>query len=105
MSVLNRHMTERQMQDTIMEAAELRGYLVFHDNDSRRNNPGFPDTICVNPRNGTILVYELKAGKRPRIRPMQREWVEAFMGGHVESSRFVYPDDLDDVLKELEECA
>lgn len=96
--------SEKDLQQTIVSAARYHGYLVYFTWNSRNSPEGFPDLLIVNPRNGTILVYELKAANG-RVRPMQREWIEGFIGGHVESARFVYPDHLDDVLKELEDCA
>lgn len=35
-------MTEAQLQDSVIALAQLYGWHVFHDQDSRRNPPGLP---------------------------------------------------------------
>lgn len=66
-------MDERTLQDAVTDLAERAGYLVFHDEDSRRNRPGFPDFVAVHPVWGVVYA-ELKT-ETGRLRPMQREWV------------------------------
>lgn len=39
--------TEAQFQTTLEEMASYLGWRCWHDNDSRYNEPGFPDLICV----------------------------------------------------------
>jgi hypothetical protein len=101
-STLNAVMTERQLQDAIVEAATRLGWLPYHTYDSRRSEAGFPDLVLV--RDGVILVYELKT-ETGRMRPMQREWLDALDGATVQTSRVIRPSDLDDVLRELQEAA
>ena len=50
--------TEAQWQQTVVEAAELFGWWVFHDHDSRRNQAGFPDLVLIRPPR--LLFVELK---------------------------------------------
>lgn len=50
--------TEREFQAAIVEEAEMRGWLVFHDEDSRKNRAGFPDLCMV--RGGRLVFAELK---------------------------------------------
>lgn len=70
-------MSEAQLQDAILELAELRGWLFFHDYDSRRNNPGWPDLFLLHPRTGEIVIAELKAA-RGRLSGDQKVWIAAF---------------------------
>lgn len=104
---LTRSMTEAQLQDTIVEALDLFGWLSFHDNDSRRNRAGFPDICAVHPRTGWLLFYELKS-HRGKLRPAQEMWISALAaagrkpGGARIVCREVRPDHLDQVLKEVE---
>lgn len=85
-------MTERQLQDLIVSAAKLAGWLVFHDHDSRRNEPGFPDLVLV--RGSECLFVELKSEKG-RVRPEQRVWLAAIEKVDTISSGVVRPVDAD----------
>ena len=67
--------SEAQFQETLVEYAELWGWLVWHDNDSRRNDAGFPDLVMV--KGGKIIFAELKRQKRYKISTKQLEWIEA----------------------------
>ena len=40
-------MTETELQDLVLKAAEWQGWLVYHTHDSRRSSPGFPDLAMV----------------------------------------------------------
>lgn len=64
---------EKELQRTVVELAQLRGWLVWHDNDSRRNAAGLPDLLlCRPPR---FVVVEMKAAKG-RVSAEQRVWIE-----------------------------
>jgi hypothetical protein len=66
--------TEAQFQATVLAVARVRGWLVFHDFDSRRSTPGFPDLVMA--RDGDVIFAELKLdGKRPT--PAQQAWLDA----------------------------
>lgn len=67
-------MSEAQFQQRIVDYCELRGLLVFHDNDSRRNNPGFPDLVIVGTHG--VIFAELKSDTG-RLRPEQETWLTA----------------------------
>lgn len=66
-------MSERQLQDLVVQAAKYLGYLVYHTYDSRRSAPGFPDLVMVHPAGG-MLWRELKATKG-RLTPEQEQWL------------------------------
>jgi hypothetical protein len=65
-------MSEAQFQQRIIDYCQLRGLLVFHDHDSRRNQAGFPDLVIVG-RHGVIFA-ELKTDKG-KLRPDQEKWL------------------------------
>jgi hypothetical protein len=67
-----RAMTEAQLQDSVTALAQLYGWRVFHDQDSRRNAPGLPDLVMVG--HGRLILAELKT-ETGRLRPAQREWM------------------------------
>lgn len=69
-------MSEADLQRTCEEMAKAYGWLVFHDRDSRRNNPGFLDLFMVHPTQGRCLIRELKSEKG-RLRPEQIVWLDA----------------------------
>ena len=64
--------SEAGFQAAILELASLRGWRSFHDQDSRRSQPGFPDLCLV--RGGRVLFAELKT-ERGQLRQEQREWL------------------------------
>ena len=51
-------MTERQLQDAVVELARLLGWRLFHTFDSRKSEAGFPDLCLV--RRGRLIFAELK---------------------------------------------
>ena len=68
-------MTEAQFQETIEQLAAWHGWAAWHDQDSRRNNPGWPDLFLVRPPQ--IIAAELKVGRRTTTLG-QREWLQRF---------------------------
>jgi hypothetical protein len=91
-------MTEAELQQIIIDQAELVGWRVFHDNDSRRNVPGFPDLVLVRPPR--VVFMELKSATG-RLRPEQHEWMDALMRCDTIASAIVRPDHLDRILQYL----
>lgn len=65
-------MSEDQFQTLILQYCQLRGLLVFHDNDSRRNKAGFPDLVIAGTRG--VIFAELKK-ETGKLRPEQRSWL------------------------------
>lgn len=96
--------TEKEWQRSIETTAEMWGWLVFHDNDSRRNKRGLPDLIAV--RGSVVLFAELKIGDAP-LRPEQKTWLarlreaEAQADGGVVVKEWRFPDSWDDVIRTL----
>ena len=55
--------TEQQWQNTVVEAAQLLGWWVFHDHDSRKNQAGFPDLVLIRPPRVMFLELKRETGK------------------------------------------
>ena len=87
--------SEADFQEALVEYAEMWGWLVWHDNDSRRNDAGFPDLVMT--RGGKIIFAELKRQKRYTIKPKQLEWIEALglAAGPNVMATFWFPSDRD----------
>ena len=62
--------TEAAWQQTVIEYAELTGWYVYHNPDSRRSTPGFPDLVLI--RAPRVMFLELKR-ENGRVSPVQRE--------------------------------
>ena len=85
-------MVESQFQDTIVQMAGLLGWMVFHDNDSRRNVAGFPDLVMVHPDRGVVwMECKTLAG---RVRPEQRVWIDSLVAAG-QRAYIVRPNDMD----------
>lgn len=69
--------SEKQFQAQVLGLARYSGFLVYHTHDPRRSQPGFPDLVLVRPPR--LIFAELKS-EEGRIRPEQREWLEALSG-------------------------
>lgn len=93
-------MTEAELQQLLTDAAEMHGWLVFHDNDSRRNVAGFPDLVLVHGRHGRVLFLELKS-ETGRVRPEQHVWMDALSRTHTVSSAIIRPQHVDQVIAYL----
>ena len=75
-------MTEAELLTSVRQVARLGGWLIYHTNDSRRSDKGFPDLVLVHPMSGRTVYVELKSAKG-RIRPEQQQWIDAlYRGGH-----------------------
>lgn len=64
--------SEAAFQRSLVEVAELHGWKIHHETDSRRSNPGLPDLVCAHPEFGVVFM-ELKAEKK-YLRPAQKDW-------------------------------
>ena len=69
---MSRFPSEAAFQGAVVELARYHRCQVWHDNDSRRNAPGFPDLVIVGRRG--VLWRELKT-ERGRLRPEQEMWL------------------------------
>ena len=89
-------MRERDLQDTIRQAASLFGYRTYHTYDSRRSPCGFPDLVIVG--HGQLIMWELK-NETGRLTEAQEGWIDDLRKvegpPHV---NIVRPADLDECL-------
>lgn len=92
-------MTEKALQEAVIEAAGYLGYRVYHTHDSRRSEPGFPDLIALRERDGRRFAIELKT-ERGEVSPAQADWLTAFSRCGIPAF-VVRPKDLDWLLETL----
>lgn len=82
--------TEKAFMQTVIDAARLAGWLVYHPFDSRRSEPGYPDLTLVHPERGLVFA-ELKTA-RGRLSAAQVRWLTAI--GQAGARAYVWrPDD------------
>ncbi len=81
--------SEAEFMASVVEYLELHGFLVWHDNYSRRNISGLPDLLCL--RGHILLVIETKVGKN-KPTPEQILWLEAFQRIHGVHVLVLYPE-------------
>lgn len=96
--------TEAEFQRVVEEMATYLHYLVWHDRDSRKNDPGFPDLCLV----GTgpvkqVVFFELKRMPKGKSRSEKEKtsatvdqvgWIQALRAARVHAY-IVRPTDLD----------
>lgn len=66
--------SEAQFQLAVLNVAGFYHWRPYHTHDSRRSHKGFPDLVLV--RDERLVFAELKSTKG-RLRPEQREWLDA----------------------------
>lgn len=68
--------SEARLQAQVLELAEVLGWeLRYHTAISERSPAGFPDLVLCRPRDGRLLIAELKR-ERGRVSPEQRAWLD-----------------------------
>lgn len=67
-------MNEDGWQSAVLDAAQYRGWLVYHTRNSKGSHKGFPDLVLLRPPR--IIFAELKDEKR-ELQPEQIEWMAA----------------------------
>ena len=67
-------MTEKQLQQAVLDYARLTGWLAYHTHDSRRSQPGFPDLAMV--RGERLVFSELKSAGG-HLTSDQVRWLDA----------------------------
>ena len=97
-STLARYVSEKRWQETVEEMAGYLGWTCWHDRDSRRNDPGFPDLVCAHPEYGAIFM-ELKT-ERGRVRKEQQFWIDLLTAAG-ERAYVVRPSQVDAVERLL----
>ena len=70
-------MKEEEFRQQVRKIARMYGWtLMYHTHSSIRSDPGFPDEVFLNPARKRMIFIEFKSEKG-RIRPAQKEWIEA----------------------------
>lgn len=71
-------MSERQLQDQIIELSKQMGWLSYHTFDSRRSTPGFPDLVLVHPKQRRVIWRELKS-ETGTTSAEQKVWISTLL--------------------------
>ena len=91
---------ERDLQATIIEAAQRLGYRVYWTHRSDRSPAGFPDLCMVRPTDGRLIFAELK-NERNKLTDHQVDWIRALESVEGIEVYIWRPDDLSDALEVL----
>ncbi len=90
--------SEKSLQSQILQLARLAGWRAYHTFDSRRSAKGFPDLVLVRPP--VVLFAELKS-EDGKLRPEQREWLEALSRCEGVEARLWRPSDFGEIERML----
>jgi hypothetical protein len=63
-------MTEDELQALVAVACASLGLAHYHTRDSRRSEPGFPDSVII----GTAILFRELKSRDGILRPEQRRW-------------------------------
>ena len=92
---------ERQFQEAVLEAAEAFGWtLRYHTWDSRHSAAGYPDLTLCRPRDGRLLIAELKR-ERGEVSEAQRAWLDGLDAVRHFETRLWRPSDWDEIVRRL----
>lgn len=72
-------MTEKQLQQHVLDLARLLGWRAYHTFDSRHSAAGFPDLVLIKPPR--LLFVELKSDKG-KLSSAQVEWINDLLFVH-----------------------
>lgn len=91
-------MTEKQLQDQVIQLAKMHGWMIYHTYDSRRSEPGYPDLTMV--KDGRIIFAELKNAKG-RVSKAQEVWLAALGKCEGTETYLWRPGDWDQIADKL----
>lgn len=74
---MDSRISEKELQASVVELAEMTGWMYYHTYDSRRSPAGFPDLVLV--RRGRLIFAELKSGNG-RLTVNQKLWLDELRG-------------------------
>lgn len=103
--------TEADYTDTIVEAAQMLGYLIYHPLPARTNkgwrtatqgDAGFPDLAIVG--HGRFLLVEVKTD-RGVVSPEQHRWLDELNRANLDPIVLRVPSKLDAFINYLKEIA
>lgn len=90
--------SEAAFQALVVDLARWLGWECWHDNDSRRNDAGWPDLVLV--RDERMIVAELKA-ERGRLRAEQAYWMRLLLRVKGVEYRLWRPRDWETIVRTL----
>jgi len=96
--VLASQISEAEFQNTLRTYARLKEWLYYHPYDSRRSDPGFPDTVLA--RDDRIIFAELKK-MGGRISKPQRTWIDTLKEHPTVEVYIWFPSDWDQIEEVL----
>jgi hypothetical protein len=102
--------TEQQCQRTVVDAARLGGWMLYHNRPAQtrsgrwatvlQGHQGFPDLVLVHPTRRLVWFVELK--RRPNtLAPAQLAWADTLTAAGADYRVVWVPDDLDDFCQLL----
>lgn len=93
-------MKEEAFRQQVRKIARMYGWtLMYHTHSSVRSDPGFPDEVLLNKTQKRVLFIEFKSEKG-RVRPAQKEWIEALQLCGQEAAIW-RPSDMEQIVKVL----
>lgn len=98
--LIYRGIKEKDFQAQVIHIAQLCGWLVHHEFDSRRSTAGYPDLSLVHALRRQYIMVELKT-ERGRVRPEQQMWIEALRASGIECHVW-RPHDIDRIIVRLQ---
>ena len=101
-AVFHDGLSERAFMDSLIAYARACGWRVYHDQDSRRNEPGFPDLVMTNGR--SVYCVELKA-RKGRVSKAQQAWLDDLGSSTTHHVRVWRPSDRDEFVEVIERDA
>lgn len=90
---------EAEFQSEVIRWATKFGWMHYHNPDSRRSTPGFPDLVLLHPDVGRLLFAEMKTEKG-RVRPAQERWLDGLTNAGQQTALW-RPSQLHDVIDAL----
>jgi len=96
------HMAEARFQELIRRHAENEGWLYYHVLDSIGSNPGWPDTVLLDPRTFRFILAEMKT-QRGRPDRDQRAWLECLRNAPAPEVYLWRPEHLGLIVEILED--
>ena len=96
--VMDKAMSEAEWQEQIVSYARMNDWLVHHNADSRRSDPGLPDLILV--RGDTVMFLECKK-MTGKMRQEQTLWMGRLKTATQVKSAVVRPSDWDTLEEQL----
>ena len=88
---------EKGFMQAVKDVARARGWLVYHNFDARRSDPGFPDLLMV--RGDRIVAMECKT-MRGKVTAAQEAWLKALSDAGA-TAMVVRPDMWDQIHEVL----